>query len=213
MPIELPESRPEGRTPLVEALLAIIQALPDRNQQLEETVLQLRDEIALLKGHKPRPPIQPRRREAAPPPSPPDGSARAGSPKRPGSEKRPKSNQLTIHHQVPLHSDDLPPGAVFQGYEPYVVQDLVIESQNTLYLRARSELPDGRSPLAPVPVDGIPGKHIGATWIGCVLHQCVNFWNYLRDRLRGLGTIPRLADLIGERVAMRRTPLDEAVPA
>jgi len=50
MKIELPEIRPEERTPLVEALLAIIQFLLDRNQQLEETVLQLRDEIAILKG-------------------------------------------------------------------------------------------------------------------------------------------------------------------
>jgi len=55
MKIELPEIRPEERTPLVEALLAIIQFLLDRNQQLEETVLQLRDEIAILKGQKPRP--------------------------------------------------------------------------------------------------------------------------------------------------------------
>jgi len=38
MKIELPEIRPEERTPLVEALLAIIQVLLDRNQQLEETV-------------------------------------------------------------------------------------------------------------------------------------------------------------------------------
>ena len=46
--MELPEIRPEERTPLVESLLAIIQKLLDRNQQLEETVLQLRDEIAIL---------------------------------------------------------------------------------------------------------------------------------------------------------------------
>ena len=59
MQIELPEIRPAERTPLVEALLAIIQVLLDRNQQLEETILQLRDEIALLKGQKPRPQIQP----------------------------------------------------------------------------------------------------------------------------------------------------------
>ena len=31
----------------------------------------------------------------------------------------------------------------------------------------------------------------------------VNFWNYLQDRLRGLGKIPRLADLIRERAAQK----------
>ena len=141
MKMELPEIRPEERTPLVEALLAIIQVLLDRNQQLEETVLQLRDEIAILKGQKPRPQIKPSRLESDTPPSQQEGSPKEGSAKRPGSEKRPKNSQLTIHHRVPLHIDDLPPGAVLKGYEPYVVQDLVIESKNTLYLRARYELP------------------------------------------------------------------------
>jgi hypothetical protein len=170
MQIELPEIRPEERTPLVAALLAIIQVLLDRNQQLDETVLQLRDEIAIWKGQKPRPKIKPSRLETAPPP-PQQGSSTEGSGKRAGSEKRSKNRPLTIHHQVPLHIDDLPPGAVLKGYEPYVVQDLVIESKNTLYLRARYELPDGNSLLAPLPVDVIPGKHFGATLIGFILHQ------------------------------------------
>src|SRR5438128_10802001 len=117
MKMVLPEIRPEERTPLVEALLAIIQELLDRNQQLEETVLQLRDEIAILKGQKPRPQIKPSRLESAPP-SQQEGSPKEGSAKRPGSEKRPKNSQLTIHQRVPLHIDDLPPGAVLKGYEP-----------------------------------------------------------------------------------------------
>src|SRR6185369_1741913 len=97
-----------------------------------------------------------------------------GSAKRPGSEKRPKNSQLTLHRTVPLHLDDLPPGAVLTGYESYVVQDLVIESKNTLYLRARYRLPDGSSILAPLPDDVIPGKHFGAPLIGYILHQYHN---------------------------------------
>ncbi len=61
-----------------------------------------------------------------------------------------------------------------KGYEAYVVQDLVMESKNTLYLRARYELPDGSSILAPLPADVIPGKHFGATLIGYILHQYHN---------------------------------------
>src|SRR5712692_4414282 len=174
MKMELPEIRPDERTPLVESLLAIIQVLLDRNQQLEETVLQLRNEIAILKGQKPRPQIKPSRLESDTPPSQQEGSAKEGSAKRPGSEKRPKNSQLTIHHRVALHIDDLPPGAVLKGYESYVVQDLLIESQNTLYLRARYELPEGGSILAPLPADVIPGKHFGATLIGYILHQYHN---------------------------------------
>ena len=43
----------------------------------------------------------------------------------------------------------------------------------------------------------------------------VSFWAYLQDRLRGLGTILRLGDLIRQRAAAEATPagLAAAVPA
>jgi hypothetical protein len=173
MRLELPEIRPEERTPLVEALLAIIRELLDRNQQLEETVLQLRDEIAVLKGQKPRPKIKPSSLESATPPSQQEGSKKEKPDKR-GSEKRSKNAELTIHRRVPLHIDDLPPGAVFKGYEDYIVQELVIESRNILYLRARYQLPDGSSVLAPLPADVIPGSHYGPTLMSYILHQYHN---------------------------------------
>jgi transposase IS66 family protein len=172
MKMELPEIRPEERTPLVEALLAIIRELLDRNQQLEETVLQLRDEIAILKGQKPRPKIKPSSLESATPPS--ESSQKERPDKRPGSEKRSKNAELTIHRRVPLHIDDLPHGAVFKGYENYIVQELVIESQNTLYLRARYQLPDGSSVLAPLPANVIAGSHYGPTLTCYILHQYHN---------------------------------------
>jgi hypothetical protein len=58
-----------------------------------------------------------------------------------------------------LHPDNLPPGAVLKGYEPYVVQELTIEAKATRYLRARYELPGGSSVLAPLPTDVLPGSH------------------------------------------------------
>src|SRR5260370_3178868 len=174
MKMELPEIRAEERTPLVEALLAIIRELLDRNQQLEETVLQLRDEIAILKGQKPRPKIKPSSLESGTPPSQQEGSQKEKPPKRPGSEKRSKNAELTIHRRAPLHIDDLPPGAVFKGFEDYIVQELVIESQNTLYLRARYQLPDGSSVLAALPADVIPGSHFGPTLTSFILHQYHN---------------------------------------
>ena len=59
MKIALPDIPPEQRTPLVEALLDLLRQVLDRVHQLEETNQHLRDEIALLKGQKPRPPISP----------------------------------------------------------------------------------------------------------------------------------------------------------
>jgi len=174
MKMELPEFRPEERTPLVETLLAIIRELLDRNQQLEETVLQLRDEIAILKGQKPRPKIKPSSLESATPPSQQEAAQKEKPDKRPGSEKRSKNAELTIHRRVPLYIDDLPPGAVFKGYEEYIVQELVIEGRNTLYLRARYLLPDGSSVLAPLPADVIPGSHYGPIVTSYILHQYHN---------------------------------------
>jgi hypothetical protein len=174
MKMELPEIRPEERTPLVEALLAIIRELLDRNQQLEETVLQLRDEIAILKGQKPRPKIRPSSLESATPPSETQGLKKDKPEKRAGSEKRSKKAELIIHHRVPLHIEDPPSGAVFKGYEEYLVQELVIRSENTLYLRARYQLPDGSSILAPLPAHVIPGSHYGPTLTSYILHQYHN---------------------------------------
>src|SRR5260370_2237702 len=94
--LPLPDIPAEQRTPLVEALLAVIRAQQDRIRDLEESVQRLRDEIAILKGQKPRPQIAPSRLEQSAPPPP-----LAEVQKRPGSGKRPKKSQLTITHRIP----------------------------------------------------------------------------------------------------------------
>ena len=85
--------------------------------------------------------------------------------------KRSKNAELTIHKEVPLHPPDLPEGAVFKGYEPFVVQELKIDCQNTRYLRARYELPTGGSVLAPLPADVLAGSHFGSGLICYILDQ------------------------------------------
>jgi Transposase IS66 family len=174
MKMELPEIRPEERTSLVEALLAIIREVLDRNQQLEDSVRQLRDEIAILKGQKPRPKIKPSSLESATPPSQQEAAKKEKPEKRPGSDKRSKNAELTIHRTVPLHIDNLPPGAVFKCYEDYLVQELLIETRNTLYLRARYLLADGGSLLAPLPAEVIPGSHYGPILTSFTLQQYHN---------------------------------------
>jgi Transposase IS66 family len=168
MKVELPEIRPEDCTPLVEALLGVIRQLLDRVGQLEETNQQLRDEIAKLKGQKPRPDIKPSLLGGAKPKK----QGQQGG-KRPGSAKRPKTNELTIHQEVPLHRADLPAGAKFRCYEAYVVQELIIKNENTRYLRARYDLPGGGSIMAPFPQGVLPieGGHFGANLITYILDQ------------------------------------------
>lgn len=161
----LPDIPAEQRTPLVEALLAVIRAQQDRIGELEDTVNRLRDEIALLKGQKPRPQIAPSRLEQPLRPPPAEGN------KRPGSEKRPKNAQLAITQELRLGFPNPPSGSVSKGYEEYVVQELVMHAEATRYLRERIVTPDGESLLAPLPTDVLPGKHFGPNLIAYILHQ------------------------------------------
>jgi Transposase IS66 family len=167
MKMELPDIPPDQRTPLVEALLAINRQLMDRVAELEATVQQLRDEIAHLKGQKPRPEIKPSVLET------PTTSQDQPGGKRPGSAKRPKTAELHIHREVPVYAANLPVGSRLRGFEPYVVQELIIENQNTRYLRARYELPQGGSVLAPFPKEVLPveGGHFGVKLICYILDQ------------------------------------------
>jgi hypothetical protein len=168
MKLELPEIRSEERTPLVEALLEIIRQLSDRVAVLERSNQELRDEIARAKGQKPRPDIKPSLLNT--PPNPQDGT---GVGRRRGKPTRPKTAELTIHQTVELHFDTVPAGATLHGYESFVVQDLKIENVNTKYERARYDLAEGGSVLAPFPAGVLPvaGGHFGAGLVVYILDQ------------------------------------------
>jgi Transposase IS66 family len=181
----LPDIPAEQRTPLVEALLAVVAAQQDRIRELADTVQHLHDEIAILKGQKPRPHIAPSRLEQ-PGPKPPLGEGH----KRPGSEKRPKNAQLTITREIPVPFPNPPPGSVSKGYEAYVVQELVIRAETTRYLRERIVTAEGQSLLAPLPAEVLPGQHFGPNLVSHLLHQYHK--NHvtqplLRDELEQLG--------------------------
>jgi hypothetical protein len=152
---EIPEA---DDTPLVRQLVAIVAAQQERLQQLE-------DEIARLKGLKTRPVIAPSRLET---PLPKPSSLGR---KRPGSDKRSKTAQLTVTDEKVIPLLDKPPRSTFKGYEPYVVQELVIEPRVILYRRERWQTPDGQTLIAPLPPEVIPGSHFGPNLICFIVHQ------------------------------------------
>jgi Transposase IS66 family len=185
MKFELPAIPEAERTPLVEALLAIIDGQQQRIQQLGETVQQLRDEIAILKGQKPRPKIAPSQLEA-PTPKPPPTTAT----KRPGSEKRAKNANLTITEELRLTVPNAPDGSKHLRYESYLVQDLVIQAKATRYLRQRLQLPNGDTLLAPLPEGVVDGQHFGTELIAYSMYQyrqCNVTQPLLLEHLQDLG--------------------------
>ena len=103
MKIPLPEIPEDQKTPLVQILLRILQ------EQTEEIAL-LKDEIAKLKGQKPRPKI---------PPSNVSNDAKNRT-KHPGSGSNSQSlhaRRLKRKEQSTIQPDYIPPGARFKGYE------------------------------------------------------------------------------------------------
>lgn len=137
---KIPEIPEAERTPLVVALLEII-----RIQQ--EQIQELRDEIARLKGQKPRPRIKPSKLEK-----------KAGSKdhkemtaKRPGSAKREKTKEIQIHETVDVRAENVPKGSTFKGYEEFTVQGILFQAHNKLYRRERWLTPQGDTIIAPLP--------------------------------------------------------------
>src|SRR6266542_2135515 len=159
---KVPPISEQERTPVVVALLEIIQLQQERLQALA-------DEIARMKGNKGKPEIKPSSLEKDPSvqanPNPNPGQ-------RPGSAKRSKTAELTIHETKVLKAPNVPPGSEFKGYESFTVQCLVFESHNILYQRERWQAPDGKSIVAPLPQEvEILGGHFGRSLIGFILYQ------------------------------------------
>lgn len=160
-------SRPELEALLVEQWGEIV--------ILKQSVAELREEIARLKGLKGRPNIKP------------SGMDKATAPPKPAQpEKRPGRGKVTP--RVPVEDKIIkavfPPGSRFKGYEPFLVQDLVISVRATCFQRERWVTPDGRTILAPLP-EGIEG-HFGPELRRFVLMQYH----------QGQSTMPRLLALL-----------------
>lgn len=172
MPILLPDIPDAERTPLVEQLVELIETLAEANQRQAETIQQLRDEIAVLKGEKGKPRFKPSGMETS-------GDVQAKKPagrglssgQEGGSRKRAKTPELTIHDEVPIAPrHPLPPGSRFKGYRDFVVQDLNIEPHNTRYRLEVWQTPEGEWLCGELPPT-LHGGHFGPGLRAYVLYQ------------------------------------------
>lgn len=143
-------------TPLVLTLLEICHFQ-------QEQIQQLRDEIARLKGEKPKPKIMPSKLEGTP--------RNKGKGQRPNKHhKRHKTQELTIHETLCVRPEELPEGSRFKGYEDYTVQDIKIELHNTRWRLQRWLTPSGDNLVATLPAE-LGRRHYGPTLISYILYQ------------------------------------------
>ena len=165
--VQLPDIPEAAQTPLVKELLGIIAQLAEKVRQHEETIAQLQDEIAVLKGEKKRPQFKPSQLDKK---AGQDEEA-SGEGKRPGSAKRSKTAVLEIHEErVIPPAEPVPAGSRFKGYHDYVVQDLVIQAHTTRYRLERWETPDGQTLTGQLP-ESVGGRHFGPTLVSYILYQ------------------------------------------
>jgi hypothetical protein len=146
-------------------LSALVASLQKDNATLREVVHQqreqiqaLRDEIAVLKKQKPKPTIRPSRLT--------EGERKERNRRR----KRRRQKQRQADHEVVVNAKDVPEGSRFKGYADYVVQELVIRAETTLYRVEKWITPDGKLVTGELPTE-VAGKHVGPTLRSFVLYQ------------------------------------------
>jgi hypothetical protein len=161
-------------------LEALTERLLAENAALQQTVGELRAQIARLKGVAPRPALKPSGMEPKTEPKPAEPARKRG-------KKRRKTAQLVIH-EVRVIKAEVPAGSDFKGYEDFVVQDLVLRPHVVRIRRERWVTPDGATVVAPMPA-GITG-HFGPELRRFVLlqyHQGQVTMPRLLAQLRAIG--------------------------
>ncbi len=171
---KIPEAE---KTPLVVALLHIVQTQ-------REDIQQLRDEVARLKQHKGKPKIPPSRLEKDPKEK--HGKKKDANGKRAGSEKRSKTKDLPIHETIPVPPKNLPAGSTRVGHDDWIVQNLEIRVHNVCYQLETWRTPEGTLIKGKLP-DSVNG-HFGAALRSFILQQYNHghvtqplIWEELRD--------------------------------
>ena len=155
----IPDIPDEQRSPIVDLLIDTCSLQQEEILSLQEQVQVLRDEIARLKGQKPKPKIKPSSLENRP--------DKKNKVRKKRSGKRRKN--LTIHKTVDVKPDNLPAGSRFKGYDCFTVQDIVICAHNIRYRLERWKTPSGDYIVGELPKQ-VKG-HFGSTLISFILYQ------------------------------------------
>jgi hypothetical protein len=127
----------EGARQAIVQLLNLVEDLASDNRELRDENQRLRDEINRLKGEQGKPKIKPNRPTS--PPTAPNHSSERERHKGQARQKSRKVEQIAVNREQVLTVDRarLPADAEFKGYDDVIIQDIKIETDNVLRLRAR----------------------------------------------------------------------------
>jgi hypothetical protein len=141
-PVDLVEKNRQ-QAEQIQQLLLRIDELVNSVALLKEENQELRDEIAVLKGQKPRPKIPPSSLEGSDRKDKGEDEEGKPKPKRGKHPRKKKKTVLKIDQEQIIQPQSIPKGAKFKGYKSYDVQDITLKPNNTRFLIAQSQLPDG----------------------------------------------------------------------
>lgn len=131
-------------------LLNLVEELKQENDSLRRDVQQLRDEINRLKGEQGKPHIKSGRKGKRTD----NISSEQERCRRKPHHKSSKLDKIEINREEKLLVDrsQLPPDAQFKGYEPVIIQDVQLKTDNVRFLKEKFYSPSQReSYLAPLP--------------------------------------------------------------
>ena len=143
--------------------------LKEEGQLLKEKVGVLETEIKRLKKLPPKPKIKSNLPNDDDDDNS-DGTSDSGDNNRKPPKPRKRKKNLPIHKIEVVLPQDLPADSRLMGYQNYKVQDLIIQSQNTLYRLARYRTPEGKIVIGKLP-EHLQGSHFGETLTSYILYQ------------------------------------------
>lgn len=175
---KLPVIDESEHTPLIAQLLENIQFQSEQIQML-------RDEIAILKGNKPKPKPKPKIQ----PSGMETGNSDNKSPKKVrGTIQRKKTVDLDMPEEKIITATNVPANSIFKGYKRFVVQGLVIKTHNIEYQLERWQTPDGTYVNAVLPKNiACPFSPSIIRFILYQYHQCHVTQPLLLEQLREYG--------------------------
>ncbi len=148
------------KIPLVEQLLDLIEKQAKKIEQLDA-------EIKRLKGHPQKPEIKASRIENGK-----KNTSVKNKDKRAGSEKRSKTKDLEISRDEIIKVVGVKDDWEFKGYKDYIVQDIIIKSQNVRYRLEKYLDSEGKYVSAHLP-ENVQG-HYGSDLRKFIIYQYYN---------------------------------------